>query len=315
METYLQNYSSIYRNQIRERIGSMPINEIRSAHIQQMYDGLREKGVSPKYQRCIYAILSNMFDIAAQNGLIPQNPCRNVRMDALQRKEERFLSAEEHRLLMEILLRKEWEPLSFPVITLSGTGMRIGELLGLTWDNVDIQARHIYIEKTLVYLWDSDAEGYAFSFQTPKTRRSRRGIPMSQTVADALRKQKEKVRCLKNNRKTWNPLPGFENLVFPNSHGRPRQRRDIQNLLDRLVEAANQQQPASPQGAVFHMDPIHPHTLRHSFATRCFEAGIQPKVVQTLLGHSSIQVTMDLYTHVSFEKCRKDMEKLQQFGV
>lgn len=311
----LQNYSSIYRNQIKNQIGSMRLCQIHSMHIQQMYNDLSARGISSKYQHCIHAILSNMFDIAMQNDLIVKNPCHNVRTKPLQRKNERFLSIEEHQMLMDILLRQEWDSVSSPIIALLGTGMRIGELLGLTWDNINFQTGHIHIEKTLVYLWDSDIQGYAFSFQSPKTCQSKRSIPMSQTIVKAFMKQKEKVLNLKGDTDKWNPLPGFENLVFPNSHGRPQQRRDIQHLLDRIINTLNQQAATSPQNTSYYIEHIHPHTLRHSFATRCFEAGIQPKVVQTLLGHSSIQVTMDLYTHVSFEKCRKDMEKLQQFGI
>ena len=154
---------------------------------------------------------------------------------------------------------------------------------------------------------------YTFSFQSPKTVNSKRCIPMSTPVHNAFLQQCDKIKQLKQNSAKWSPIEDFENLVFVNSLGRPMQRRDIQIILDRMTDELNKQ--ALKSSSSYYIKHIHPHTLRHSFATRCFEVGIPPKVVQTLLGHSSIQITMDLYTHVSSDMCRENMKKLEKFGM
>jgi len=113
----------------------------------------------------------------------------------------------------------------------------------------------------------------------------------------------------------WNQEPGFEKLVFLNVTGRPRQGMDFRNDLDRIEKAINKdrKKQAKEQGKEFGPIPhFHPHSLRHTFATRCFEAGIDAKTVQNYLGHASIAITMDLYTHVTEDKARAEMEKLNQ---
>lgn len=100
-----------------------------------------------------------------------------------------------------------------------------------------------------------------------------------------------------------------------NVTGRPRQVMDFRNDLDRIEKAINKNRKklAKEHGKKFEPIPhFHPHTLRHTFATRCFEAGIDAKTVQSFLGHASIAITMDLYTHVTEDKARAEMEKLNQ---
>lgn len=306
----IQNYCCIYNNHIKKFLGYMPLCEIRTMHIQQMHNSL---GLSSKYQHRIHAILSNMFEIAVQNDLIVKNPCCGTKLQSLQNKHRRVLSSEEQQLFANLMQQPKWRDRSLPITVLLGTGIRVGELLALTWDNIDLKQKTIYIEKTLLYLWNTDLQKYTFSFQSPKTVNSKRCIPMSTPVHNAFLQQCDKIKQLKQNSAKWSPIEDFENLVFVNSLGRPMQRRDIQIILDRMTDELNKQ--ALKSSSSYYIKHIHPHTLRHSFATRCFEVGIPPKVVQTLLGHSSIQITMDLYTHVSSDMCRENMKKLEKFGM
>ena len=111
----------------------------------------------------------------------------------------------------------------------------------------------------------------------------------------------------------WQPHEGFEALVFTGSTGQPQQTASIQNILNRIVKSINDEEVSKAtkeNRTPVIMEHLHPHALRHSFATRCFEADIPPKTVQMLLGHANIQITLDLYTHVSEEKKLRDMQKL-----
>ena len=115
-------------------------------------------------------------------------------------------------------------------------------------------------------------------------------------------------------RGSFHPKEGFESLVFTSTIGTPQQHISVQKVLNRIVEKINEEKmkKVSENGnSPFFMEHINLHALRHSFATRCFEADIPAKTVQMLLGHSAIKITLDLYTHVSESKKIKDIQKLE----
>lgn len=195
-----------------------------------------------------------------------------------------------------------------------GTGMRGGELLGLTWDDVDFRKREISVNKTLVYIKDKETKKYVFKYQTPKTKNSIRTIPMQDSVYKALKRQWIQLKEMQLSASEWQPLEGFENLVFVGKNGKPITEHTFQVTLDWIEKSINKERKkqAEKNKTVFIPIPhFYPHALRHTFATRCFEAGIDAKVVQGFLGHYSIAITLDLYTHVTDDKAKSEMDKLQ----
>lgn len=221
-------------------------------------------------------------------------------------KHKRVLTLEEQREILKYAKNRACEPL---VRVALGTGMRAGEMLALTWDDIDFEHREINVNKTLVYVRDKNTGKYTFKNQTPKTKSGKRIIPMQSDVYHALRKQKFQMRQLQLHTKNWKSVKGFENLVFVNKSGKPRQVVDFRNDLQRIEDAINKEREQKGQSPIKH---FYPHALRHTFATRCFESGIDAKTVQTWLGHASIAITLDLYTHVTDDKSRSDMDKLEQ---
>ena len=154
-----------------------------------------------------------------------------------------------------------------------------------------------------------------FKYQTPKTKNSLRTIPMLSDVKKALRQQslnQKRLRLYMGSE--WQPLKGFEDTVFTSFKGKPRQESDIRNFLINIVAEINADEKALAEKENREpviMGHIHPHALRHTFATRCFERDIPPKTVQHLLGHATVQMTMDLYTHITEQKKQSDMQKLE----
>ena len=154
-----------------------------------------------------------------------------------------------------------------------------------------------------------------FKYQTPKTKNSLRTIPMLSDVKKALKHQST---CQKRLRlymgSEWQPLKGFEDIVFTSFKGKPHQECDIRNFLINIVAEINADEQALAEKENREpviMEHVHPHALRHTFATRCFERDIPPKTVQHLLGHATVQMTMDLYTHITEQKKQVDMQKLE----
>ena len=239
------------------------------------------------------------------------NPCAGVEVPKTKTKQIRVLTVKEQREVLEHAKERIHENL---IQVALGTGMRGGELLGLTWDDVDFRKREISVNKTLVYIKDKETKKYVFKYQTPKTKNSIRTIPMQDSVYKALKRQWIQLKEMQLSASEWQPLEGFENLVFVGKNGKPITEHTFQVTLDWIEKSINKERKkqAEKNKTVFIPIPhFYPHALRHTFATRCFEAGIDAKVVQGFLGHYSIAITLDLYTHVTDDKAKSEMDKLQ----
>lgn len=139
-----------------------------------------------------------------------------------------------------------------------------------------------------------ETKKYVFKYQTPKTKNSIRTIPMQESVYKALKRQRIQVKELQMMCEEWITLEGFENLVFLGMSGKPISERAFQVTLDGIEKAINKERECVAKKNKTSFEPIphfYLHALRHTFATRCFEAGIEAKVVQGFLGHYSIAIT------------------------
>lgn len=195
-----------------------------------------------------------------------------------------------------------------------GTGLRSGELRGLLWEDIDFRKREISVNKTLVYVRNRETGKYVYKYQTPKTKNSIRKIPMQDSVYKALKRQRIQMKEMQMASYEWETLEGFENLVFAGENGKPVSDNSFKMTLNGIKNSIDKEREkkAKENGTAFKPIPhFYPHAFRHTFATRCFEAGIDAKVVQGYLGHYSISITLDLYTHVTDDKAKTEMNKLQ----
>ncbi len=184
-----------------------------------------------------------------------------------------------------------------------GTGMRSGELRALEWSDVDFKNKEIHVTGTLKFYKD---KGYMKD--SPKTSSSERTIPMLDKVYDVLKKQRKRQAEFRLALgEQWKTGDGLENLVFTTpynrkGYGQPISHSALNTDLKRIVERINKDE------IIF--EKITPHTLRHTFATRGLENGIPPKVMQELLGHSSITMTLDIYSHVLPDTKAQEIQKI-----
>ena len=212
-----------------------------------------------------------------------------------ERKEA--LTEEDQRIFLDAAKSSRYYPL-YRLATL--TGMRIGEILGLQWKDIDFGAGEIHITHTMCYV-----SGRGQYLDTPKSVASRRIIPMEKDGEIFLllkdwKKEQMKQRMLAG--KYWQPLNGLEDIVFTSERGTPHydmnvrtdQRAIIRELCEKGIDLGH---------CTF-------HTLRHCFATRCIENGMDPKALQAILGHSTFAMTMDLYCSVMESTKRKEMKKV-----
>lgn len=305
-------YDDFYNRYIDPKLGQYKLVEFKPVIIERFLQDMADNDYATKTIRDVYNILHGVLKYAVRNRLILYDPCEGVELPKTRRKDIRVLSVDEQKEVLFHASGRQYENL---IKVALGTGMRGGELLGLTWDNVSFENREIQVRKTLVHIKERNSSKYVFKFQTPKTPKSVRNIPMQESVYLALQEQKKQLKKMKKAQgKSWKTLKGFDNLVFLGKNGRPVTIHCFQAALISIEKAINKSRKQFAAGSGTEYVPIphfYPHALRHTFATRCFEAGIDAKVVQTFLGHSSISITLDLYTHVSDDKGKLEMQKLE----
>ncbi len=222
--------------------------------------------------------------------------------------ERRFLSmAEQTRFLQEV--EHNWYKEMFYIMFL--TGMRIGEVGGLKWEDIDWNKKCINIQRSLSCQYENGVK--TMRLTKPKTHNSYRSIPFMAETEEILLSQKEKQdRQKKAYGNRWRSSGEFDNLVFTTSLGSPVIRNVAEKEIKKVVKAINFQEAI--EAVKENREPIefkdlYPHAIRHTFCSRCFEKGMDAKVVQMLMGHQHYSTTIDIYTHVTETKFEEEIAK------
>ena len=276
-----QAYRTRYNSRIRSEIGRMALSEVRPFHCQRIINQAQEAGESEWSLKKIRVILKAIFEAAVDNMMIEKNPVtKNVKILRQEKKEPRVLTlSEQDELLRKASGSAHYDAFRF----ILETGVRGGELGGLRWEDVDIEGRKIRISHSLEYRTDIKK----FVNNPPKTKSSVRTIPLTQAACDIL------VACQEAQRR-MNIPDEFDGYVFLNSNGRPTHRGIYNRALRQIAKKMG-------------VPSFSMHSLRHTFATRCMEAGVKPKTLQKLMGHSELGITMDLYVHVTEDEAEKEI--------
>ncbi|MCC5910054.1 MAG: site-specific integrase [Clostridiaceae bacterium] len=249
--------------------------------------------VSSRTVEYVYIILNGALKQALKNNLVVRNSCEAVSLPkAKDKKEIKVLTTEEQRKFIETIKGHRLEAAFLLNIS---TGVRVGELLGLTWNNVNFNEGTIKIIQTVGRVKNQETGRSSLQFDTPKTEKSKRVIPLLPQVITALEKHKT---LQQEHMTTIGEGYAPYNLVFCTELGNPIDPKNYDRSFKGILKNAE-------------MDDINLHALRHTFATRGLENGIEMKVMQELLGHSSMLLTADIYSHVLPDHKRKAMDKLK----
>lgn len=290
----VKKYQQAFKNYIEPEIGKKKMKDMRPEHIQRLYNKLSKK-VGANTLIGAAQVLSGMFRQAEKNGIIKKNPVPLANIPrAKDEGDRRVLSKEEQKTFLKYCKKLPSGDLFEMALS---TGMRSGELRGLQWKDVDFTNKIIHVTGTLV-----NADGKYF-IDTPKTRTSKRDIPMLDNVYEILRQQRKRqneYRLALGNR--WQSAPDLEGLVFTMETGHPIAQRTLSDRMNKINREIQKEFPD--------YERITPHTLRHTFATRCIENGMPPQVLKTILGHSKLGMTMDLYSHVLPDTKAEEMRKI-----
>ena len=269
------------------KIGCIALSELRPQHLQRLYASSLEEGMSPTSVHHLHTVIHKLLGAAQRWDIVARNVADLADAPRISRKEVRTLSQEEVRRLLQSVS----EPRLRAFLTLAvTTGMRQGELLGLMWTDVSFKNRSIAVRSNRAYT----ETGYAIS--QVKTKHSRRLIKLSDMAIQALYEHQQaqhELSFLLGG--SWSD----NGLVFTNDHGGLWNHVNVRLAFDRVLRET-------------HLPRIRIHDLRHTAATLLLEHGVHPKVVSEMLGHSTIAITLDTYSHVTAGLQQAAIEAMDQ---
>ena len=249
------------------------------------------------------------MESARNNQILSINPCFEISVPWENKQvTRRFLSREEQNMFLK-MVEHNWYKEMFYMMFL--TGMRIGEVGGLMWKDVDFNEKCLRINRSLSCQYEYGKK--MLRLLSPKTHNSYRRIPFFGEAEEMLLQQKAKTDCLKKalgNR--FRATGEYADLVFVTTMGSPVLRYHAEKEIKKVVKEINEQEAfesVQEQREPHYFEDMYPHAIRHTFCSRCFEAGMQPKVVQSIMGHQHYSTTIDIYTHVSESKYQEEVGK------
>lgn len=307
------SYKRKFVNYYGVRIGSKPLADIRQLHVQTAIADMLENGRTSKSVREATGIFQNCIEAAIANGLMNLNPVVGVVIPKCEKVERRVLSVEEQNIFIDYLERtKSWYEEMYKFMLL--TGMRIGEVGGLQWEDIDFANRFIFVKRTLSYQYEDGEK--TMRLTSPKTENSVRKVPFFGETKVILERQFEKVKRKRTDMgERWRQPEELGNLVFLTSMGSPIGRYSIESDMRNITSQINDMfrtEALYTGGIPKKFERVHPHALRHTFATRCFEKGMTPRTVQEIMGHANYNTTVS-YTHVLDDIKTKEADRVGDF--
>jgi integrase len=271
-----ERYEAIIRLHLVPRLGNIPLAKLTAQHLEELYIEKLEEGLSPTTVTAVHTMLHTALEKAVRLGLVSRNVCDLVSPPRKVQKEIKPLSPQQVLQLLEAAKGHPQETLFILALT---TGMRRGELLGLKWQDLDFEKGVLQVRRALTRM----PTGLGYRETEPKTKMSRRSIVLISFAIEALKKHRDRQLEMKARAgEAWQE----HDYVFSTplgTHLSPG--HDVLVQLKILLKKAG-------------LPEIRFHDLRHSTATLLLSKGVHPKVVQEILGHSEISMTMDTYSHV-----------------
>jgi integrase len=284
------NYRAQLEHHIIATLGAIGLQKLTPDHIQKCYAGLLEEGLQASTIHFIHTIFKAALADAVEWGKIARNPCSKVKLPRKEKRDIMPLTQEQAQTLLQVA-RGHWLE---GVITLAlATGMREGELLALHWQDIDFERGVLQVRRTHSYI---PAKGHYES--EPKTASSKRSLILAPFALEALKVQRtaQKAARMHAGPATWQE----KGLVFCNAQGDYLWVATLHRAFKRLLQLAG-------------LPDIRFHDLRHTAAVALIMKGVHAKVIQEILGHSSIKITMDIYGHVFPSMQRDAMASMDEF--
>lgn len=278
-------YNLEYNRWIRDTwLGNMQIYNIKKSDILLFYKE-KSKKLSNGTIRCLHKYIHPTLEMAVEDDLIRKNPANNCVKDYRESEPREALNKEDTVKMLEYAEIYDYgKEYLLAVKIMLGTGLRVGETVGLTWEDLDLKNKTIRVNKQFTLIAGGGKHEYHIS--KPKTSKSIRNVPMSKDVYDMIKKHREQTYF--KSIKYGISIDGYSGFVFHTRTGLPILPNRINDYLAKLIRSYNETHEDN-------LPTVSCHTMRHTFCTRMAELGINPTSLQYIMGHSSYKTTADVY--------------------
>ncbi len=308
-----QNYKYMYNQFVRPDLGRKRISTLKKTDVKRFYNMQADKRMlQASTIDGIHTVLHQVLDMAVDDNYIRNNPSERVLKELKQShqfdtEKRRALTVDEQKLFLDYLKGdrgyNHWYPI-FAVML--GTGLRVGEVTGLRWCDIDMEGKTVDVNHTLIY-YNHAEDGCYFSVNTPKSKAGVRSVPMLDFVREAF--LQERKYQMANGVRCSVTIDGYTDFIFLNRFGGTQHQGTLNKALRQIIRDCNDGVLLKGEKDPVLLPRFSCHTLRHSFTTRLCEAGVNIKVIQDVLGHSDISTTMNIYADAT-----KDLKK-KEFGA
>lgn len=295
-----QNYQSVVNNLSKDVFGKMVINRVNKSDAQLWCVRQYESGKKYNTIAVAYSVLNQAFQMTHDDGAISKNPF-GFKLSSVVKPSSTTrcsLTYEQEKCLLDFMKdhRRFYKYYDVCVVLLN-TGLRISECCGLTQSDIDLNNKIIHVTKQLIV---SNTNQYHIA--PPKTNKGIRQVPLNQAACQSLQRMMEQSKRIKKQQE----VDGYTGFILLTNQGRPKVAQHIERGLRDVVAEYNKLHPDDP------LPRITPHVMRHTFCTRLVKSGMDLKVVQYIMGHSDINVTMNIYTHVNMDWVVNEMNRIFQ---
>ena len=310
-----QNYKYMYEQFVKPDFGNTRVSQLKKSDVKRFYNMLAdERALKVSTIDSIHTVLHQVLDMAVDDAYLRNNPSDNVLKELKQAhnfdtEKRKALTVAEQELFLDFLRRNHqynhWYPI-FAVMV--GTGLRVGEVTGLRWCDIDLKENLIDVNHTLVY-YNHAENGCYFNINTPKTKAGVRNVPMLEFVKQAF--IEERKYQMANGIRCSVKIDGYTDFIFVNRFGAAQHQGTLNKALRRIIRDCNDEVLERNEENPVLLPRFSCHSLRHTFTTRMCEAGVNIKVIQDALGHSDISTTLNIYADVTKELKKKEFEGLE----
>lgn len=319
-ESSFCSYLQMYDRYVRDEFGQQLVKNIRYSDIQAFYTFLfKNKELSVRSVEYVHDMIRPALELAVQDGVIVRNPSNNAlgnfkKNNSLTKTKKKALTIEEQKIFLEFMKdHKTWNRYHSIFQVMLGTGLRVGELIGLRWQDVDFEKRQISVNHSIVSVKArKNGPKEHLKVNLPKTEAGIRTVPVMEQVMEGFKNEYKyaKIRGFPNC-----TVDGYTDFIFTKQNGNVYTSMRLDKVLSDIVKSYNKQEEKLAE--IEDRDPIFlphisNHTLRHTFCTRLCERDVNIKVIQTIMGHASIKITMDIYAEVSEQKQKEEIDRLAQ---